>query len=136
MPTLKEMLIKYEGRKRRAYLDPEGYWTVGVGRNIETAEFSDDEIELMLNNDIKRVLYACWHEFPWFADLTEARQNVVANMVYNLGLDGFKKFKKLIAAIEKEDWTEAACQMIDSKWAAQVKNRAVELAIMMKGTEA
>jgi lysozyme len=90
---------------------------------------------LMLNNDIKRVLYDCWHEFIWFADLSEERQNVVASMVYNLGLEGFKKFKKLIAAIQKEDYVEAACQMVDSKWATQVKGRAVELAVMMKGCE-
>jgi lysozyme len=133
--TLRELLIKHEGKKRRAYLDTEGNWTVGVGRNLEGVDFSEDEIQLMLNNDMKRVLYACWHEFPWFADLNEDRQNVVANMVFNLGLEGFKKFKKMIAAIQKEDYVEAACQMVDSKWATQVKGRAVELAVMMKGCE-
>jgi len=134
--TLRDLLIKHEGIKGKVYADSEGVLTIGVGRNLEDVGVSYDEAMLMLDNDIKRVLYACWHEFPWFADLTEDRQNVVANMVFNLGLDGFKKFKKLIAAIEKEDWVEAACQMIDSKWAAQVKNRAVELAILMKGQEA
>jgi lysozyme len=131
--TLRELLIKHEGIKGKVYADTEGILTVGVGRNLEDVGVSYDEAMLMLDNDIKRVLYACWHEFPWFADLTEDRQNVVANMVFNLGLEGFKKFKKMIAAIEKDDYIEAACQMIDSKWAAQVKGRAVELAVMMKG---
>lgn len=130
--TLKGLLEKHEGRKKRAYLDSEGNWTVGVGRNIETAEFSDDEIDLMLNNDMKRVMHEC-ETFPWFIDLTPERQHVVFSMVFNLGLEGFKKFKRMIAAIEKEDWVEAACQMVDSHWAAQVKTRAVELAVMMKG---
>lgn len=134
--TLRDLLIKHEGIKGKVYYDSEGVATVGVGRNLEDVGVSYDEAMLMLDNDIKRVLYACWHEFPWFADLTEPRQNVVASMVFNLGLEGFKKFKKMIAAIEKEDWTEAACQMIDSRWAAQVKGRAVELANMMKGTDA
>ena len=57
---------------------------------------SYDESMLLLDNDIKRVLKACWHEFPWFIDLNEDRQSVVASMVFNLGLDGFKQFKKLI----------------------------------------
>lgn len=133
MATLKDLLIKHEGIKGKVYADSEGVLTIGVGRNLEDVGVSYDEAMLMLDNDIKRVLYDCWHEFPWFADLTEDRQHVVASMVFNLGLAGFKKFKKMIAAIEKEDWTEAACQMIDSTWAAQVKTRAVELAILMKG---
>lgn len=134
--TLKDLLIKHEGIKGKVYADSEGVLTIGVGRNLEDVGVSYDEAMLMLDNDIKRVLYACWHEFPWFADLTEDRQNVVASMVFNLGLEGFKKFKKLIAAIERENWTEASAQMIDSKWAVQVKTRAVELAVMMKGQDA
>lgn len=133
MPTLKDMLVKHEGIKLKVYADSEGVLTIGCGRNLEDVGVTRDEAMLMLDNDIKRVLYDCWHEFVWFADLTEDRQNVVASMVFNLGLEGFKKFKRMIAAIEKEDWTEAACQMIDSTWAAQVKTRAVELAVMMKG---
>lgn len=133
MPTLKDMLVKHEGIKLKVYADSEGVLTIGCGRNLEDVGVTRDEAMLMLDNDIKRVLCDCWHEFIWFADLTEDRQNVVASMVFNLGLEGFKKFKKMIAAIEKEDWTEAACQMIDSTWAAQVKTRAVELAVMMKG---
>jgi lysozyme len=133
--TLRDLLIKHEGIKGKVYADSEGILTIGVGRNLEDVGVTYDESMLMLDNDIKRVLYACWHEFPWFADLNEDRQNVVANMVFNLGLEGFKKFKKMIAAIQKEDYVEAACQMVDSKWATQVKGRAVELAVMMKGNE-
>jgi len=134
--TLRDLLIKHEGIKGKVYYDSEGIATIGVGRNLEDVGLTYDEAMLLLDNDIKRVLKDCWREFPWFIDLSEDRQSVVASMVFNLGLDGFKQFKKLIKAIEREDWTEAACQMIDSKWAIQVKDRAVELANMMKGTDA
>lgn len=130
---LKELLMKHEGVKLKMYYDSEGVPTIGVGRNLEDVGLTHDEAMYLLNNDLKRVMNECLHEFPWFADLTEPRQCVVASMVFNLGLAGFKKFKRMIAAIEKEDWTEAACQMIDSHWAAQVKSRAVDLAVMMKG---
>ncbi len=130
---LKELLMKHEGVKLRMYYDSEGVPTIGVGRNLEDVGLTHDEAMYLFNNDLKRVMNECLHEFPWFADLGEARQCVVASMVFNLGLAGFKKFKKMIAAIEREDWTEAACQMIDSHWAAQVKSRAVDLAVMMKG---
>ena len=49
-------------------------------------------------------------------------------MVFNLGMNGFKKFKKMIAAIEKGDDKEVVNEMLDSKWAHQVKGRAWELA--------
>lgn len=136
MIQLRNLLIKHEGIKGKVYYDTEGIATIGIGRNLEDVGVSVDEAMLMLDNDIKRVLYQCWHEFRWFADLSEDRQCVVASMVFNLGLEGFMKFKKMIAAIEREDFTEAACQMVDSKWATQVKGRAVELATMMKGTDA
>ena len=131
--SLKDLLMKHEGIKLKMYYDSEGVPTIGVGRNLEDVGLTHDEAMYLLNNDLKRVMNECLHEFPWFADLSEQRQCVVASMVFNLGLAGFKKFKKMIAAIEKEDWTEAACQMIDSHWAAQVKSRAVDLAVMMKG---
>ena len=131
--TLRDLLIKHEGIKAKVYYDSVGVATIGVGRNLEDVGLSYDESMLLLDNDIKRVLKECWQAFPWFVELSEARQGVVASMVFNLGLEGFKKFKRMIAAIEKEDWTEAACQMIDSHWAAQVKGRAVELAVLMKG---
>ena len=133
MIQLRNLLIKHEGIKGKLYYDTEGVATIGIGRNLEDVGVSVDEAMLMLDNDIKRVLYACWHEFPWFADLNEDRQCVVASMVFNLGLEGFKKFKRMIKALEKDDYLEAACQMVDSTWAAQVKGRAVELAVMMKG---
>jgi lysozyme len=131
--TLKDLLIKHEGIKAKVYYDTEGVATIGCGRNLEAVGVSYDESMLMLDNDIKRVLNECWHEFPWFGDLTENRQTVVASMVFNLGLEGFKKFKKMIHAIEFDRYNEAAAHMIDSKWAIQVKGRAVELANMMKG---
>jgi lysozyme len=131
--TLRDILIRHEGIKGKMYFDSEGVATVGVGRNLEDVGVSYDEAMVMLDNDIKRVLNECWHEFPWFGDLNEARQTVVASMVFNLGLEGFKKFKKLIHAIAFDRFNEAAAEMIDSKWATQVKGRAVELANMMKG---
>jgi len=53
-------------------------------------------------------------------------------MVFNLGPGGFGKFKKAIAAMKKEEWEEAANEMLDSRWARQVGNRAKELAAMMR----
>lgn len=127
---LKSLLLKHEGKRSKVYYDTKGIATIGVGRNLEAVGLSDDEIMYLLDNDIKRILNDCWHHFPWFGDLSEERQYVVIDMIFNVGLAGFMLFKKFIAAVEKEDWQEAARQIINSEIAA---NRAAELATIMRG---
>ncbi len=130
---LKDLLIGHEGIKTKVYYDSRGIATIGVGRNLEDTGITTEEAMYLLENDIKRVIKECTKEFPWFLELCEYRQFVICSMVFNLGMDGFKDFKKCIKAIERQDWVEAACQMIDSLWAVQVKaKRATELANMMK----
>jgi len=41
------------------------------------------------------------------------------------------KFKKMWAAIEGEDYQNAAKEMLDSRWAVQVKSRSTKLAHAM-----
>lgn len=132
---LRAMLIKHEGRRSKLYFDSAGIGTIGVGRNLEDVGLSDEEIDYLLNNDIKRVLNECWTHLPWFGDLSQERQYVVIDMVFNLGMAGFLKFKHTIAAIKREDWHEAAREMINSEWAAQVGKRAAELATIMAGKD-
>ena len=130
---LRDLLISDEGIKTKVYYDSRGIATIGVGRNLEDTGITHDEAMYLLENDIKRCIQECTKAFPWFVELCEIRQFVVVSMVFNLGLDGFMDFKKMIKAIEKQDWVEAACQMIDSLWAVQVKaKRATRLANMMK----
>ena len=130
---LKQLLLKHEGKRNRPYLDTNGFLTVGIGRNLDANPLSDDEINYLFENDIKRVLNDCWHHLPWFGDLSQERQYVIIDMVFNLGIGGFLKFKKMLAAIEKEDWQTAAAEMVNSKWAADVGQRAAELATIMRG---
>jgi lysozyme len=127
---LKSLLLKHEGLKLKAYQDTKGIWTIGCGRNLEDVGITQQEAMYLLDNDIRRIINDCWHEFPWFGDLSEERQYVVIDMIFNVGLAGFKKFVKFIAAVQKEDWQEAARQIINSQIAA---NRAAELATIMRG---
>ena len=47
--------------------------------------------------------------------LTDLRREVLTNLSYNLGINRFKKFRKMIKAVKDGDWTEAAAQMLDSE---------------------
>lgn len=127
----KAVLKKHEADRLDLYKCSAGKWTIGVGRNIEDNGIRQDESNLMLDNDVKDVLKKCREKFDWFCGLSETRRIVVASMVFNLGMTGFKKFRKTIICIQIKEYEGAALEMLDSKWAEQVGRRAVELADMM-----
>ena len=58
-----------------------------------------------------------------FDTLPLQAQMVIIDMVFNLGVGGFSTFRKMIAAVERRDWT-AAKEMRDSIWYHQVGRRA------------
>jgi lysozyme len=135
LERLRKQLKHDEGVVPHAYQDSEGWWTIGVGRLIDErkgGKISPKEIEYLLDNDIERVRISLEKEWNWFVDLNDARQEVLANMCFNLGLAGLKKFKLMIAAIERQDWADAAREMLDSKWSTQVGDRAVRLSEAMR----
>lgn len=122
-----------EGRRARIYTDTVGKLTVGVGRNISDRAFSEDEIDLMLNNDIKLVERSLDHSLPWWRQMNDARQNVLANMCF-MGIGTLLTFVNTLAAMKSGRYDAAADGMLKSKWAKQVGQRAVRLAeIMRKG---
>jgi lysozyme len=128
---LKGMLIRHEGLKLSPYTCTKGRLTIGVGRNLDAVGISKNEAMVLLENDIDRA-FALAEAFPWFYSLDEVRQDVVINMLFNMGLGKFKEFTKLISALERGRFELAAIEMLDSLWAAQVGGRATELAKMMK----
>lgn len=134
LERLKAQLIRHEGCVLHAYQDTEEFWTIGVGRLIDQKRgggITQEEAAYLLENDIKKAEVLA-SAYDWYPMLDEVRQAVVIDMMFNLGPGRFAGFKKMIAAIEAKDWKEAAEQMLDSKWAVQVGNRALRLAEMMR----
>ena len=128
---LKDQLILHEGLELKSYQCSAGYLTIGVGRNVEELGITEDEARYLLDNDILRVTKELDSAMPWWRNLSEVRQRVVVDMVFNLGLSRFLNFKNAINAMQEEDWDEAAAQMLDSRWADQVGQRAHRLAKAM-----
>lgn len=124
--NLIEQLSRDEGRRNRVYTDTVGKLTVGVGRNISDVPFSDDEIDLMLANDIKRAQDGL-SAYPWYTALDPVRQAAVTNLAFNLGLHGLLGFPHFLAALAKQDWPTAASELANSVWATQVGARAARL---------
>lgn len=124
-----EMIIRHEGLRLMPYTCTAGKLTIGIGRNIEDRGITDAEARFMLQNDIQEITVGLVR-FEWFINLSEVRRDIIVNMAF-MGLGTFLKFKKLIQALKDQDYEEAAYQMMESKWATQVGNRAIELSSMM-----
>lgn len=128
--SLKNQLIRHEGLRLKPYKCTANKTTIGVGRNLDDVGISEDEAMLLLENDIKKIKEQA-EKFPWFLKLNESRQNVVLNMIFNLGLNGFLKFKETMHYLESGQYDQAAIEMLESAWADQVGSRAKELSKTM-----
>jgi len=132
----KELTID-EGCVNKIYLDHLGYPTFGIGHLILDTDpehgqevdtpVSEERIEECFEKDIQGVLTDLDRNIPWWKDLNEDHQRVMANMAFNLGINRLLKFKKFLSALEEKDFEKAAVEMMDSKWATQVGPRAVRL---------
>lgn len=132
-------LRRDEGVRYKPYFDTVGVETIGVGHNMKvkplpktwTIPLSDDEVDLLLSWDLVEVFDGLDKKLPWWRDLSYARQRVLANMAFNLGVDGLLTFKNTLAAVKSGRYQDAANGMLASKWATQVGDRAKRLAALM-----
>lgn len=135
MQRLVNQLTIDEAKKNKPYRDTVGKLTIGVGRNLDDRGLSDDEIAYLLANDIKIVEKELDRELPWWRGMNDVRQNVLANMAFNMGVPGLKTFKNTLLSMRNASYDMAADGMISSKWARQVGDRAKRLAKQMRTGE-
>jgi lysozyme len=128
---LTQELARDEGVQLKPYRCTAGKLTIGVGRNIEDNGITSDEAAFMLKADIKNCERDLDTLLPDWRGMSDARQRVMLNMVFNMGRARLSGFKKFLACLKANDFAGAADQMMDSAWATQVGQRAVRLRDMM-----
>ena len=126
-----KQLKKHEGVELKPYKCTSNKLTIGIGRNLEDVGISENEAEYLLMNDLDTYMTAA-KTYDWYNGLNDARKAVIVNMLFNMGQTNFNKFLKMKQALDVGDHAEAARQMLDSKWAKQVKGRSEELAAQME----
>lgn len=131
MATMIAELIRDEGEKLKPYADTVGKLTIGVGRNLTDVGISQDECDLLLQNDVARSAAMLDRDLSWWRTLDPVRQRVMLNMAFNMG-GGLLTFVNTLAAVQKGDYNAAASGMLQSHWATQVGARAQRLADMMR----
>jgi len=133
---IKKQLTLHEGRKNKPYKCTAGKTTIGVGRNLDDNGLSDDEIDYLLMNDVRRCEKELQQRFSWYQDQPDSVQMVLVDMCFNLGITRLMGFKNTLAMIGEGNYHEAAIEMLNSNWAVQVGQRAVTLARMLKNAGA
>ena len=132
--TVEEMLIRDEGFRARPYRDSLGHWTVGYGYSLETGPpLSEETARIILKEHVGMILADLTSRMPWTKQLSQPRFGVLINMAFNLGIRGLMSFRRMLAALQAEDYEEAAIEMLSSRWARQVGSRANRLAEQMRG---
>ena len=133
---LLDMLMLHEGLELKPYQCTADKTSIGVGRNLQDLGISEDEAKYLLNNDVDRILKEVEH-WSFLEKLNEPRQAVILDMVFNMGVTRFNAntWVKTFAAVQNEEWEKAANEMLDSKWAKQVGQRAIRLSQMMRKGE-
>ena len=131
---IKEYIKENEGLRLKPYKCSAGKSTIGWGRNLDDKGISENEAELMLTEDINDCIDSLCSIFNYLGLrlLSEKRQLVLIDMIFNLGASRFSKFKKMIQAVKDRDFEEAAKQLLESRYAKQVPNRANRNAEMMR----
>lgn len=130
-----EQLRRDEGSRNFPYTDTVGKLTIGVGRNLTDRGLANDEINDLLVNDVNQVKMDLTRSLPWYASLDEARRGVLENMAFNMGLHGLLAFHKMLTFMEAGEYDQAATEMLNSKWSAQVGDRAKRLALQLQTGE-
>ena len=137
LEQLREQLEIDEGVKYEVYNDHLGYATFGVGHLVLESDpeygdpigapVSESRVIEAFEQDCENVLRDCNILYEDFASLPEEVQQIIANMMFNMGRPRLSKFKGMKRGVDSRDWNAAADEMVDSAWYRQVTNRANRL---------
>lgn len=145
--TLVLELVRDEGERLELYDDKTGKApvlasggkiTAGVGHNLTDHGISALLSRQWLDEDIATAERLLDKHIPWFRQMSDARQRVVLNMVFNMGWSneagthGLVTFTNTLAHMQAGRYPSAAVGMRASAWARQVGPRAERLAEMME----
>lgn len=143
---LKDSLELHEDKRTHPYDDetgkaPElyehgeptnGKVTIGIGWNLTANGLPDDIIDMLLDRRIEVAMEDCAVVIPHYAEMSVARQNAITEVAFALGRTKLSKFPKMLDALARKDYTEAAEELHDSRWARTVGKRAETLGRMLR----
>jgi lysozyme len=122
---LKRSVVNHEDRRNFPYIDTANKITIGIGYNLSDRGMPDWWIDEQYESDAE-YFYNQLSTFPWFSHLNMDRQIVLIDMSF-MGIKRLLTFNKMIEYLSTEDYDNAAKEMLDSDWAKEVGQRAIDL---------
>jgi len=132
MVRLRETITRHEGSRLKMYQDSLGIWTIGVGHNIQEKGISPAVMELMLDEDLQEAISELKRSVSFFSKMPQQVQEALVNLSFNMGIPRLMQFKKTLALLRDGDFESAADELLDSRYAEQVGQRALEIADMIR----
>ena len=131
LDRLKKSITEHEGGNILMPYRVDGLLHIGIGRCLDRIGISREEGEFMFSNDMKEAL-TIFQKLPWMKNLDDLRQEVLVEMAYQMGVDGVLQFRKMLAALQRNAYKEAAVHGADSLWMKQTPSRSKELMRMLE----
>ena len=135
MHKLIEAVKLSEGFRDKVYKCTEGYDTIGYGFAVKDLVLDEDIAEMILVRKLEFLIERVHKKFPFVENLPKEAQEVVYEMCYQLGLNGFSKFKRTISYLQLGDYNMCSREMLNSRWATQTPNRAQRLSDIIYSLE-
>ena len=137
---LLDSVRKHEGYRNKVYLDTLKKRTVGVG-HLCVEDFWEDNKEYeekflmdILQKDLQGAIEGAEdliNNCPsgGKANISDEAKIIIIEMVFQLGKTGVSKFRNMWKALQQNppQYSVAASEMLDSRWAKQTPNRAKEM---------
>lgn len=144
---------EHEGYRPQVYIDTVGKPTVGIGLNLKRQDapailasaganynailsgkqqLTDEQIKTIFKSTLS-IAYADAKKFmPNFDNLPKNIKLLLLDLSFNLGYTNLIKFIKFKEALLVKDYNAAAKELLNSKWATQVGNRANNLINLLR----
>lgn len=148
-----ERVKKHEGFRDKPYFDTVGKVTVGYGRNMEDNPLTVNEVRMLFNRvnwkskkdsedwaerlmraDLEKVSEELNATLAMWPQCSKDQQTVLIDLGFNIGIAGLMTFKGMLEAIDNEEPTIAAYELLNSRYARQTKTRAIDNARLLAET--
>ena len=127
--TIKKRIKKNEGYRNTIYFDQLGHPTIGYGHLVKKKDFflngvkySKKHLNKIFEDDFKRTLSDFKSKYA-NKNLTNNAQEVLIEMIFQLGIKKTIKFKKFNKFLNEAKPYLAATEMINSRWYLQTPKR-------------
>ena len=136
MDVKQTLTAKWEGNETKMYLDSKGIPTIGRGHNLRDEPISQRAVDVIFEDDCDKHWQSVTEALPWVLALDSSRQADMFDLAYNMGIATLLTFHQFLQFVEAGQYEVASQDLIHTNYAAQVGQRALANAELIRLGEA